>query len=175
MDLNFVFTAVVALDFVVRFEVTVNNTQDYFLFSGVDSTAHLYRENDTIRLFLRYKSNQQLFTLDEVFDGDTLTFDWDQKTVNSVPMNTQDHQSDMDRLEFDAYTFLSPIVEVQQLKCPIMETVYQCNGTNYRLIALIIFAIGLGLKFDIAVPAILNILQNLQRVEEAEYIEMGMV
>ena len=173
MDINFVFTTVVALNFVVKFEITPEHFQDYFLFSGTDSIAHLYRENATTYLFLKHDSSQQLFTFDNA--STPLTFAWDRKTINNKPMNVHSNQSLLNHFNFDAYTFLSPIMEIQQLNY-LPSTECQCGETNYELIALIMFAIGLGFKFDVIAPKIFDmILKKTKRLEEDEYMEMNTV
>ena len=170
MDINFVFTAVVALNFVVKFDITTEHFQDYFLFSGSDSIAHLYRENATTYLFLKHESSQQLFTFDNA--STPLEFAWDRKTINNKPMNVHNNHSLLNQFDFDAYTFLSPIMELNYL--PSTEsTLYQRGETNYELIALIMFAIGLGFKVDVIAPKIFNmILKKTKRLEEDDYMEM---
>ena len=170
MNLNFVFAAVVALNFVVKFEVSQDDTQDYFIFSGNNSTAHLYRNTNKLNLYLKSDSTQQLLTYE--LSSSEFTFGWDQKTVNNQPMDFHSNDSVLTHFDFDAYTFLSPILEMQQLKCPEIEPVFQCGETNYKLITLIVFVIGIALKFDLAAPILIEAVKTMYLIEESPYEEM---
>ena len=172
MDLNFVFATVVALNFIVDFEVSQDDTQDYFIFSGNNSIAHLYRNTNKLNLYLKSDSSQQLWTYE--VPSSEFTFGWDQKTVNNHPMHFHGNDSVLTHFDFDAYTFLSPISKMKQLKCPEFEPVFQCDETNYKLIILIVFAIGIALKFDLAAPILIKAVKTKYHVEESLYEEMNL-
>ena len=164
MNLNFIFNTVVALNFVVEFNVSPQSSQDYFLFSGIDSSAHLYRKNNTIWLYLKHGQEHQ--TMNYENKEPTFTFNWSSKTINDNPMS---NHSDMN-MSFDAYTFLSPILNIQQPHPVVAEPIFHCGETNYKLIALIIFAVGLGLKFDLVAPILVKIFKK-----ESSYVDMQRV
>ena len=151
MNLNFIYSAVVTLNFVVKFHVSLHETQNYFLLSGPNSTAHLYRENQT--LWLDLSAGREHTMMYSQISGATFTFDWSGKTVDKQLMSNFSNIE----LWFDAYTFLSPILEMQHPPTPV-ESIFQCGNINYKLMALLIFSIGLALKFDLLIPTLLKLL-----------------
>ena len=159
MNLNFIYSAVVALNFVVKFHVSSEEKQDYFLFTGPNSTAHLYRTNNTLWLYLGNGEENRVMKCK--VDNPTFTFDWISKTVDD---NLMSNFSNID-VWFDAYTFLSPILEIQQPSTP--TPIVQGVKINYLLIALLIVSIGLGLKFDVVAPLIMKLLKK-----ESLYVNM---
>ena len=161
MNLNFIFMSLMALDFTVNFHVSTDGKQDYFVFSGPNSTAHLYRENHTIWLYL--ESGREYTLSHSQISGPTFNFNWPSRTVNNELMI---NSSNLD-VWFDAYTFLSPIVEFHHMTSAPIEPIFQCDNINYKLIALIIFSIGLGLKVDLVAPILLKMLKK-----ESAYVNM---
>ena len=161
MNLNFIFSALVALDFTVNFHVSPEDKQDYFMFSGPNSTAHLFRENHTICLYLETGRERTLSR--SRISGPTFTFTWSGKMVNNEVMS---NSSNLD-VWFDAYTFFSPVLMLNQQSLAPIEPIFQCDNINYKLIALIIFCIGVGLKFDVLLPILLKLLKK-----ESPYVTM---
>ena len=155
MNLNFIYSAVVAMNFIATFDVSQQSKQEYFMLTGPNSTAHLFRKNETISLYLKYK-NEEKIMVSEVQDS-TFTFDWRFKTINKKPMNNNNNSTEF-QFEFDTYNFLSPVLleeSILQPTAPIFQP-----DINYKLIALIIFAIGMGLKLDIIAPILVKILKK---------------
>ena len=107
MDFYILFKIVSTLSFSLLFNVNLDFRQDFFFFEGNSSTAHLYRENSTLFLYLQNKENH--FIYNGEISGEELEFSWQGFLVNGVGMNST-HTKSINGLDFDTYTFLSPIL-----------------------------------------------------------------
>lgn len=178
MNVNFIFSLAVSLDFTVRFAIdSSKESEDYFIFSAENVTAHLYRRNATLKLFLRTNSSYRQYEANGA--NDIFDFTWEDFLVDEQPMTIVKSQGQMGYFKFDGYTFVSPIYEIwnHQPAIAVQEPVFQCEGQNYGLIVLIVVVVGLLLKFDIIVPRIVKeILKSYEVSEEGEreasYVEM---
>ena len=149
MNINFVFNVVVSLSFVSRFNVTIDERQDYFIFNGNGTTAHLSRSNRTISLVLISDDNYELYQTYNVTNN--FTFKWNGFTIDEQKMNHVNSSGKIEQLQFDSYSFLSPYLELEKEElefCSCEQAVFSSKEINYWVIALIMFGIGLGLKSD---------------------------
>ena len=142
MDINLLLIVIInfSAKFLIDFE---NSLQNYFILDSKNSSAHLYRENDTLKLYLRTKSSYQIREIEATYG--TFNFMWDGFKVNGTPMEVKSKVGNLSRLDFDTMTFISPI-ELWNVMPPEIETVYQCQDINYGWIVLIVFGAGLLLN-----------------------------
>ena len=149
MNLNFVFSVVVNLSFVARFNVTTDEYQDYFIFNGNDTAAHLSRSKTTVSLVLLSGDDYQLFKTFNV--ASNFSFKWNDFTIDAQKMNCVNSSGRIDQLQFDNYSFLSPYLELEKDElefCSCEQNVFGGKDINYGLIALVMFGVGLGLRSD---------------------------
>lgn len=186
MNINFLYSFTAALSFTVRFSVSKDGSQDYFIFHGDNSTAaHLSRQNDTIKLFLRYNSSYRHLEMSNV--SNQFTFSWKGYTIDNKSMDIVRSEGSLRELKFNAYTYLSPALDfVPDLTLAYVPKVYQehllqCQDINYGLFVIIVFFIGILLKFDYITPRVFKgIINSYERYvgqltdeEEPAYAEMS--
>ena len=64
MNFTILFHIIGRLNFHVIFESNVYYTQDFFIFEGGNSSAHLYRDNKTVYLYLYHNRDFELYQSD---------------------------------------------------------------------------------------------------------------
>lgn len=183
MNINFVYSLTVGLSFIVRFNVNLDSKQDYFLFNGDNSTAHLFRQNQTIKLFLQCNTSYRHFEMPNVTNQ--FTFEWKGYTINNKNMNIVSSKGDkLNGLTFDAYTFLSPILHFAEHRKEAIEIYHeplvQCQDINYGFFVIIVFAVGVVLQLGIIGPKVFEHIiksyrgfpQQLSVEEEPAYVEI---
>ena len=151
-NLNFFLNAVVNLSFVLKFSVDVGEYQDYFSFNGNDNAAHLSRSNGTINLMLMFDDNYELYQAFNVLKN--FTFDWDGYKINRQKMHLIKSSGRINQTQYDSFSFFSTEMEheKEQLEYDCEEhTIYNIEEIDYKLLALIIFMIGLSLRSDEAI------------------------
>ena len=149
MNVNFIFNIVVSLSFVARFNVTTDEYQDYFIFNGNDTAAHLSRNKTTVSLVLLSGDDYQLYQTYNVTDN--ITFKWNGFTIDEQKMTCVNSSGRIDQIQFDSYSFLSPYLELEKDElefCSSEQTVFGSKDINYGLIALVMFGVGLSLRSD---------------------------
>ena len=178
MNINFVFNVVVSLSFVSRFNVTIDERQDYFIFNGNGTTAHLSRSNKTVSLVLISDNSYELYQTYNVTNN--FTFKWNGFTIDEQKMYRVNSSGKIDQIQFDSYSFLSPYLELEKEELefyPCEQPVFSCDVINYGFIALIMFGIGIGLRSDTVVMRMwkqiatlykLVDIHELQPIEEEE-------
>ena len=140
MNFTLLFPLISTLSFVVEFPVDTTNKQDYIYFEGVNQTAHLFRDNYILTLYLNRGSNYSLYNA-EINHG-YFSFSWSGFRVNDVAMTVMKSIGSIDDINFDQFTFISPIFDVI-LNEPETEYVYRLHdNVNYWYILLIVFAVS---------------------------------
>ena len=173
MDINLLLTVIASLNFSAKFLIDLDNSsQNYFILDGKNASAHLYRENDTLKLFLRTGPSYQIREIEGMSTIHSFYFMWDGFKVNGMSMKVESKVGNLSRLDFNTMTFISPIELWNDLLVPevVRETIYQCENLNYGWFALIVFGTGLLLKFDVIGHKIINI---VMKAREEEYVEMS--
>ena len=159
MNFNLLFSAVSALSFTIEFTVDKEESQDYFLFGGNNNSAHLFRENTTLLLHLSRRNGETYSIYNCEVDDGKFEFSWDGFTVDGKKMNLRRANGNIRHLDFEHFTFLSPIVEVLHPECSDKEEVYSCNeGVNYWYFVIIILVVGI--VFD-SKTTVVNLLRRL--------------
>ena len=144
MQFNILFAVVTNLTFVVEFPISVNETyQDFFLFNGVEESAHFFRNNATFSLFIEQGENQSLYELSS--SSESVIFSWERFMINGEEMKHVRAVGNVKNNNFHSYSFMSPLTSVHfddsiQVK-PLMK-----NSLNYWYIVAIIFIGGFILE-----------------------------
>ena len=140
MNFNLLFSLLATQSFVVEFSVHVGNRQDYFFLEGDDQTAYLYRDNYTLGLHLSRGGNYSIYKTQ--IDQRNFIFSWHGFSVDGVRMTLSDAAGSIGALNFNNFTFISPIVEVISHEGEI-DCVYQLNdNVNYWYIFLIVLVVS---------------------------------
>ena len=181
LTLSFIFSAMVSLSFLSKFDVNSDAYQDYFIFNGNRTSAHLSRTNKTINLLLQSGNNfslYQIYNTTNAFD-----FKWNGFMIDGKNANLVNHSGETEQLSFDSYTFLSPYLELEKEviieECVEAELLYQYQDINYGMFALVVLGIGLILKLDIPtlklLSKVIKILETdpaIDMKEDDSYVEM---
>ena len=154
MNINFLYSVIVNLCFTVQFDVNDNSTQNYFIFDGDDATAHLRRYNKTISLFLQWNTSYRHLEMENI--SNQFVFEWQGYKINNEEMKIVRSVGDWNLLGFDIFTFISPTLNFVEEEAvatyggPLIDS----QDINYGIFVLIVFGVGLLLKFDIIAPKV---------------------
>ena len=158
MNFTILFHFIETLNFHVQFSLYSHSTQDFFVFQGGNSYAYLYRNNQTVFLYMRDENGFQLYQEDIL---NKLEFSWGGFKINGTEMKMIKSTGSTDMNNLNEFTFLSPIVTLQP-DIPMETCTLNTNETiseskfisslnsknvNYGYIAaiILIFAIALEL------------------------------
>ena len=83
MNFTILFHLIGNLNFHVQFSLHSHNTQDFFIFQDENSSAHLYRENETVSLYLREEKDFEVYQMHILNE---LNFSWIGFKVNGIDM-----------------------------------------------------------------------------------------
>ena len=88
MNFTILFHFIETLNFHVQFSLYSHNTQDFFVFQGGNSYAYLYRNNQTVFLYMRDENGFQLYQEDIL---NKLEFSWGGFKINGTEMKMIKH------------------------------------------------------------------------------------
>ena len=167
MEFNILFAIATSLNFTIKFLILPDARQDFLFFAGQNSSAHLYRENNSVFLHLQNDTNYETY---QTNIKNKLEFSWQDFKINDTKMTRikSSHNESL-QLKFDVYTFLSPIIENIPQEEPIISTILNSEKINYYYILAIILCVVL--IFDTK-PRIFKLLQGLITKKEAIYETM---
>lgn len=154
--ISFTFFKIVSLAFVTRFISNLDYIyQDYFIFDGNGTKAHLFRNGSTLNLVL-LSDNIQRYIINDIMSN--FTFQWEGYLVNGEAMQLFRSTGKLGKLHFHSYTFNSYDIEdsVRTIeKENKTNKAKQCctnqtrNQINYWLVFGIVFVVGIMLKTDV--------------------------
>lgn len=142
LNLNIILKAAVSLSFILKCNID-DNYQDYFSFSGNDTTAHLSRSNETVSLILMSGKSYEIYQSYNI--SNEFEFEWNGFRIDKQNMKLCETNGDMNDLLFDAYTFFSTKLEIYEHfkeDGEVIDLTYSCKEINYGLISFIVFIIG---------------------------------
>ena len=146
MNFNFLFGIVGNLNFIITFLLNENDHQDFFMFDGVNSAAHLHRYNHTIYLQLNNGTTTMLYKTDI---DNMLEFSWTGFKVNGTEMAKVGSDVTFP-MTFNTFTFLTPLVAFSCLNISNAEksmVFRNVMNTNYGYIVGIVLLVAI--VFDI--------------------------
>ena len=186
MNFTILFHVIGTLNFHIQFSLHSNYMQDFFIFQGGNSTAHLYRNNGTVSLYMRDDNGFQLFQANIL---NKLEFSWRGFKINGTDMKMIKSTGSTDMNDLNEFTFLSPVLDLQpdilMESCAlntdemISESKFisslNFKNINYGYIAAIILIFAIALELKMKIPLIINRLIGTevdQELEESEYVSM---
>ena len=186
MNFTVLFQIIGSLNFQVRFSLNSYNTQDFFIFQGEYSSAHLYRNNETLSLYLRDDSDFELYQTNILTE---LEFSWRGFKVNGTDMLKIKSTGSTDMDDLNEFTFLSPVLDLQadilmeDCSVNVNETITESEvmqslnfrNVNYGYIAGVILIIVMALELRMKIPIIIERLygkRDEHELGESEYETM---
>ena len=184
MNFTILFHIIGNLNFHVQFSLDSNYMQDFFIFQGGNSTAHLYRNNETVSLYWRDIEGFELYQTN-IFSK--LEFTWKGFQINGTDMKLIKSTGNTSMDYLNEFTFISPIIDLQP---GIMLEVSNFNNNesesrfispqnskdvNYGYIAAIILIFAIALELKMKIPLLINRLFGKefdQKLEESDYVSM---
>ena len=143
MNFNLLFSTVSVLSFIIEFPVNTEERQDYFLFEGNNKSAHLFRENGTLYLHFTHDHGEMFSIYNIEIDEENFQFSWTGFQVNGKDMLPQTSNGEIGPLEFEHFTFISPIVNILDFECDT-QAVYTNleKNVNYWYFLLLMIIVG---------------------------------
>ena len=175
-NINFLYTLLTGLCFTVKFDLDGNSKQDYFVFNGPNTTAHLFRENSTLKLVFHLNSSFNWYQTSNLTNP--FKFTWDGFRVNDKTMKLVKSSGNLTNFHFNGYTFISPYIEVLQDDSveyyTVEESIFQCQDINYGIFVIIAFAVGLLMRSDNIITRTLKTFNKMFKSESDEnvYVEI---
>ena len=184
MNFTILFHIIGNLNFHVQFSLDSNYMQDFFIFQGGNSTAHLYRNNETVSLYLRDEKGFELYQTNIL---NKLEFSWKGFQINGTDMKLIKSTGNTSMDYLNEFIFISPIIDLQP---GIMLEMSNFNNNesesrfispqnskdvNYGYIAAIILIFAIALELKMKIPLLINRLFGKefdQKFEESDYVSM---
>ena len=184
MNFTILFHIIGNLNFHVQFSLDSNYMQDFFIFQGGNSTAHLYRNNETVSLYLRDDEGFELYQTNIL---SKLEFTWKGFQINGTDMKLIKSTGNTSMDYLNEFIFISPIIDLQP---GIMLEMSNFNNNesesrfispqnskdvNYGYIAAIILIFAIALELKMKIPLLINRLfgkEINQKIEESDYVSM---
>ena len=184
MNFTILFHIIGNLNFHVQFSLDSNYMQDFFIFQGGNSTAHLYRNNETVSLYLRDEKGFELYQTNIL---NKLEFSWRGFQINGTDMKLIKSTGNTSMDYLNEFTFISPIIDLQP---GIMLEMSNFNNNesesrfispqnskdvNYGYIAAIMLIFAIALELKMKIPLLINRLFGKefdQNFEESGYVSM---
>ena len=189
MNFTILFHFIETLNFHVQFSLYSHSTQDFFVFQGGNSYAYLYRNNQTVFLYMRDENGFQLYQEDIL---NKLEFSWGGFKINGTEMKMVKSTGGTKMDDLNEFTFLSPVLDLQP--DILMETCalnsneissesksissLNLKNVNYGYIAAIILMFAIALELKIKIPLLINRLiqkDNDPGFEESDYVSMEVI
>ena len=174
MNFNFLFGIVGNLNFIITFLLNEHVQQDFFLFEGVTSAAHLHRYNHSVYLQLNNGTKTTLYKTDI---ENTLEFSWKGFKVNGTEMERVGSNWEIP-MTFHTFTFLTPLVNFSCFNILNEQRIIGLKhviNTNYGYIIGIVLVVAI--IFDIK-PRTWNLIRkvfnNLNECEKDDTYETMM-
>jgi len=174
MQFSYIFSLVANLSFTIHFPVDSSERQEYFIFNGNNSTAHLSRQNNTLILFLRYDGQNIEYEIYEHKVTSDFSFTWKDYKINNEEMSLVKYAGQIKRLYFDTYTFISPLL-TEQYEIPDSATpVFSCKEVNYGYIFFIMVLVLLTFQTKHLLPKVYKslIANTEQKSQDSVYVEI---
>ena len=146
MNLHFAFHAFATLSFTIKYKLSNDSYQDFFIFQGNESHAHFYRQDGTLKLYLNHMEHVSSYQFGNMTSN--FWFSWPEFTINDTLMTVM-RKSDVKNINFTNFTFVSPILEFNDHDLqPITKTLDYLSEINYNYLILIMVVVVIVLKVD---------------------------
>ena len=174
MDFIILFRLLANLNFNLSFQLSENVTQDFFIFSGRNSYAHLHRVNKDVYLSL---SQNNQFERYQARVLDKLHFSWVDFMINGTCMEKIKSTGAVNMTNLNQFIFLSPVLDFQPQisnETEPMQSI-KLGNVNYGYIAALMLIFAIAIELKVKIPLIFNKLfrNNPQsRVDNSDYVSM---
>ena len=180
MNFTILFQFVGSLNFHVVFFLNSYSIQDMFFFEGGNSSAHLYRNNNTVSLYVR---NNRSFEIYQTEILNQLNFSWRGYKVNGTDMKRIKSSGSTENMnDLNEFTFLSPILDLQP---DVLNEICNLNSekpmvrgmsvsslnlknVNYGYIAGIILIFAFAIEMKMKIPLLIDRLFRKDTENEAD-------
>ena len=174
MNFTILFQLIGNLNFNLSFELSQSVTQDFFIFNGLNSSAHLYRVNKDIYLLL-YQNDQFERYQSSVLSK--LHFSWVDFSFNGTCMKKVKSTGDINMTDLNQFTFLSPVLDFQPHISTELEPMQsiKLSDVNYGYIAGLMLIFALAIELKVKIPLIFNKLfrnNSESEVDNSDYVSM---
>ena len=169
MNFHFAFQTFAALSITVRYNVSKDSYQDFFVFQGNESQAHFYRTDNVLKLYLNHMDSFSSYKLDNI--SSDFWFSWPELTINNIKMLVV-HKGETKNVRFDNFTFISPILDTYE-SCEMQPLIKELTDINYGYIVLMMVVVVILLKADVqSLTELLDRIKVRFRIEN-EYVSMN--
>ncbi len=110
MELAALFTIALSVNFSARFQINNKTYQDFVIFDGVLSNAHLFRENKTISLSYTHQNSVSVYQKNST--SSVIQFEWPM-LINHERMQLVRGGGDISTPQFNSFTLFDPILDSQ--------------------------------------------------------------
>ena len=173
MNFNIIFNFIAVVSFTIDFNVSDEYYQDFFLFDGNNSRAHLYRQNNTLKLHLKQQNNFKIYKYSNLTNS--FSFSWSNISVNGVKMYPLKSNYDIENWNF---SFIPSVLQMTD-DCsfqPLLEDLSNGTSFSYVYFILIMIVVILTIKADIkfvknfinAIKVFLKIENEIKSLESIE-------
>ena len=143
MNISLLLTTLSLLSFEIKFQFDDVDHQDFFIFDGFTTTAHLFRRNDSVILYL---TNNASFEIYESIPSSPITFKWEDYMINGKKMELSRSQGLLIGHEYHDFVFMSPLsgfYVYDPVPEPILD--FKFEDINYGYFLLIVLGVGICL------------------------------
>ena len=169
MNFHIAFQTFAALTFTVRYNLSNDTYQDFFIFQGNQSQAHFYRTDNVIKLYLNHKDSFSSYKLGNI--SSEFWFSWSGLMINDTKMQIV-HEGKTKNVRFDNFTFISPILDIYE-SYEMQPLIKEITDINYGYFVLMMIAVVLVLKADVhSLSKVLDSIKFRFRIEN-EYVSMN--
>lgn len=161
MNISLLLTTLSLLSFEIKFQFNDVDHQDFFIFDGFNTTAHLFRRNDSVLLYL---TNNSSFEIYKSVPSSPINFKWEDYMINDKEMELLRSQGHIISYEYRNFVFLSPLTgfyDNDPIPEPILD--FKFGDINYGYVLLIVLGVGIVLHpklFGYLGPQILSYINN---------------
>jgi len=166
MNFNLLFAVVGALNFTIKFLINTNRNQHFLMFTGKDTEAHLYRNGETVTLYLQNENKTEIYK-ETILD--TLEFSWEGFKINGTEMKKVQSNDTLD-LEFTEFVFLSPILDVQTNYLKEEKVVSLPDPSNIKYGYIVCIVLIVAIVFD-SKPKVNQLIRQMINKEESQDYE----
>ena len=151
VNLNYILTIVTSLSFIAEFSVNNDQQQYYFSFESKNNSAQLFRNNNTIFLWLNSGTTFEGYNVSAPKQK-KFNFKWKDSSfsVDGEPMTRYRSNGYVNNYGYDSYSFFSftAVKHEPDVKLATIEQVVACKDVNYVTLVLILLSMGLLIRSD---------------------------
>ena len=173
MDFTILFRLIGNLNFNLSFQLSENVTQDFFIFNGLNSSAHLHRVNKDVYLLLSQNNQFERYQASVL---DELHFSWVDFMINGTCMKKVKSTGAINMTGLNQFTFISPVLDFQPHISNELEPMQsiKLSNVNYGYIATLMLVFAIAIELKAKIPLIFKLFRNNSEsgVDNSDYVSM---